>query len=433
MDVKLPRLGEGAESGVVVNIFVSEGDRIQKDQTLLELENEKAVAPIPSPAAGTVTKIHIKEGDEITVGQVLISLGEEGAPEKPSQKKEGQKEKEEKTTETVSPAERAAPKEGKTKDVEPEEYHYESKSGVPPPASPSVRKIAGELGIDLTRVKGSERGGRIVLGDLKTYIQQLQRAAFPKKAPAAAPAPTPAKSIDFSQWGPVRKEPMTTLRRTVSKRTVESWTSVPLITQFDEADITSLLELRKKHVPSLKKKGIHLTLTPFILNAIVGALKKYPIFNSSLDESTSEIVYKEYYHVGVAVDTKAGLIVPVLKDVDKKGLSELAKELQTLSEKAAQRKLSLEELQGGTFTLSNQGSIGSRHFTPVVYKPQVAILGLGQGFPKPVAREQKVVIRTMLPACVSYDHRLIDGADAVRFIRVFIEALENMKEKELRW
>jgi pyruvate dehydrogenase E2 component (dihydrolipoamide acetyltransferase) len=429
MDVKLPRLGEGAESGVVVNIFVSEGDQIQKDQTILELENEKAVAPIPSPAAGTVTKIHIKEGDEITVGQLLISITEEGIAEESSAQDSQAKE----PSEVLSVAERPAPKAEEKKEIEPAHYEYKPESGVPPPASPSVRKIARELGIDLTKVKGSERGGRIILDDLKTYIQNLQRAAVQKKAPSEAPVPTPTKSIDFSQWGPVRKEPMTFLRRTVSKRMVESWTTIPLITQFDEADITSLLELRKKHVEPLKKKGVHLTVTPFVLTAIITALKRHPIFNSSLDESTSEIVYKDYYHVGVAVDTEAGLIVPVVKDADKKSLSELAKELENLTEKAKQRKLTLEELQGGTFTLSNQGSIGSRYFTPVIYKPQVAILGLGQGFSKPVARKQKVVIRTMLPVCLSYDHRVIDGANAVRFIQAFIQILENMKEKDLQW
>lgn len=430
MDVKLPRLGEGAESGVVVNIFVSEGDQIQKDQTILELENEKAVAPIPSPAAGTVGKIHVKEGDEISVGQLLISLAEGGASEESSAQ---EKSREQSAKELISAAEQPTPKAKEKQDSDSAPYEYETESGVPPPAPPSVRKIARELGIDLTKVQGSERGGRIVLGDLKTYVQRLQRAAVQEKGSSEAPAPTPPKSIDFSQWGPVRKEPMTFLRRTVGKRMVDSWTTIPLITQFDEADITSLLELRKKHVAPLKKKGVHLTLTPFVLKAVIKTLKEYPIFNSSLDESTLEIVYKNYYHVGVAVDTEAGLIVPVVKDVDKKRLSELAKELENLTEKAKQRKLSLEELQGGSFTLSNQGSIGSRYFTPIIYKPQAAILGLGQGFPKPVARKQKIVIRTMLPVCLSYDHRIIDGANAVRFVQAFIQILENMKEKDLQW
>ncbi len=425
MDIKLPRLGEGVDSGIVVNILVSEGDLIKKDQTILELENEKAVAPIPSAASGKVTKIHVKEGEEITVGQVLISLTSEG----PAKDKFKEAKKVNKTEGQVSPVEE--PRDGGQAlshgDI------YESKSGFGPPASPSIRKTAGELGIDLTRVRGSGRGGRIVLNDLTAYIQRLQQIAFQKRAPATPAPPSPtAESIDFSKWGPIRRDQITLLRRTVGKRMVKSWTTIPHITQFDDADITSLLELRKKHNPSYKTKGAHLTLTSFVLKAVTMALKTYPVFNSSLDESTGEIVYKDYCHIGVAVDTEAGLIVPVIRNVDKKGLLELSKQLQELTEKTRQRKVSLEELQGGTFTISNQGTIGSLHFTPIINKPQVAILGLGQGMAKPVARKQKVEIRTMLPLCLSYDHRVIDGADAVRFIREVVSTLEHFKEEDVK-
>ncbi|MBI2988627.1 MAG: 2-oxo acid dehydrogenase subunit E2 [Deltaproteobacteria bacterium] len=431
MDVRVPRLAEGVESATVANILVSEGGRIEKDQVILELETEKAVGPIPSPASGTVTKIHVKEGDEVAVGQVLISLAEAGAVEKvPREKRDGQRRGEVSVAaprEAVSVQERPQPKE------EPAgEYRYESRSGFPPPASPSVTKIARELNIDLTRVRGSERGGRITREDLRAYIQHLQRIADAPR-PVSEKIEKPAlKGIDFSRWGPIEKKRISSLRRTVGQRMYDSWSTIPHITQMDEADITDLLALRKKYAAAFAKKGAHLTLTPFALKAAVAALKKYPIFNSSMDEATGEIVYKDYFHLGVAVDTEAGLIVPVLRDVDKKRLWDLAVELNELVEKTRQRKVSLEELQGGTFTISNQGGIGGSHFTPIINKPEVAVLGLGRGVLKPVVKKAKVETRMMLPLCLSYDHRVIDGADAVRFMMELVQALENFPEKELK-
>jgi pyruvate dehydrogenase E2 component (dihydrolipoamide acetyltransferase) len=213
---------------------------------------------------------------------------------------------------------------------------------------------------------------------------------------------------------------------------VESWTTIPKINQFDDADITDLLTLRKKHASAYEKKGSHLTLTSFLLRIVGNALQKYPRANASIDESTSELIYKDYFHVGVAVDTEGGLIVPVLRDADKKTLFDLSKELHALTEKTRQRKVSLEELQGGTFTISNQGSIGGNHFTPIIYAPQVAILGVGQGKPKPIVVEEKIAIRTMLPLCLAYDHRVLDGADAVRFLKEIIIGLENFPEAQVR-
>lgn len=426
MDITLPQLAEGVESGTVVNILVSEGDKIEKDQALMELETQKAVGSIPSPESGTVTKIHVKEGQEVTVGQLLISLSTEAARAAES----GGVGRAEQKVATTGKTESARIAE-ETKAI-PESYQYESKSGLPPPAAPSVRKVARELGIDLTRVRGSEAGGRITVEDLRDYIERLQEVSHETKtAPQTAQRPA-LKSVDFSQWGPVRKERLSSLRRTVGRRMLESWSTIPHITQFDEADITSLLALRKKYGPAFEKKGGHLTLTAFVIKALLPALKKYPAFNSSLDESTGEIVYKDYYHLGIAVDTEAGLIVPVIRDVDKKGLLQLSIALHELTEKTRQRKVSLEELQGGTFTISNQGSIGGAHFTPIIYKPQAAILGLGKGASKPVVRQRKIEARAMLPVALSYDHRLIDGADAVRFIREVIETLENFPEEELK-
>ncbi len=317
-----------------------------------------------------------------------------------------------------------------------EEYRYESKSGAAPPAAPSIRKIAGDLGIDLTRVKGSEAGGRIVLSDVRAYIQRLQQRSFAeaKEQPATVsqPAAPQSEPIDFGKWGPIRRERMSPLRRTVSRRMVESWTTIPKINQFDDADITNLMAVRKKYAATFEKKGSRLTLTAFLLKVIADGLKKHPRANASIDEANNEIIYKDYYHIGVAVDTEGGLIVPVLRDVDKKNLFELSQELHELTEKTRQRKVSLEELQGGTFTISNQGSIGSGHFTPIIYAPQVAILGVGQGQPKPMVVEEKIAIRTMLPLCLAYDHRVLDGADAVRFLKEIIAGLETFPEAQVK-
>ncbi|MFQ5681987.1 MAG: 2-oxo acid dehydrogenase subunit E2 [Candidatus Binatia bacterium] len=418
MDIKLPRLGEGADSATVVNILVSEGDEIAVDQTILELENEKAIAPIPSTLSGKVTRIYVKEGDAITVGQALISVAPKNTNDDIAEKPEDRVDP---TEETTDGEESAVP-----------QQETKSPSGLGPPASPSIRKTARELGIDLTRVKGSERGGRIVLRDLKSYIEHLQQLASQRIVPTRElQSPSTAEGIDFSKWGPVRREPITSLRRTVGKRMVESWATIPHITQFDEADITSVLAMRKRQAPLYKKKRVHLTLTSFVLKAVIQALKKHPVFNSSLDDVTGEIVYKDYYHVCIAVDTEAGLIVPVIKDVDKKDMLKLSKELSELTEKTRRRKVSLEELLGGSFTISNQGTIGSTYFTPIIYKPQVAVLGLGRGMSKVVSINQQTAVRTMLPLSLSYDHRVIDGANAVRFIREIVYALEHFNEAEL--
>jgi pyruvate dehydrogenase E2 component (dihydrolipoamide acetyltransferase) len=431
MDVRVPRLAEGVESATVANILVSPGDRIEKDQVILELETEKAVGPIPSPGSGEVSKIHVKQGDEVAVGQVLITLAEQGVADRAPHGK-----KEELPTAERKPAAKAAlPEQEKLSvpaQLEPEPYRYESPSGFLPPASPSVRRIARELDIDLTRVRGSESGGRITVGDLKTYIQELQQAAFAarpatEKAPKAVPS-----SPDFSRWGNIQKKPISSVRRTIGQRMYDSWSTIPHVTQFEEVDVTHVTRLRKEYGPSFEKKGKHLTLTPFVLKAVVAALKKYPIFNSSLDEATGEIVYKEYYHIGIAVDTEAGLIVPVLRDVDKKSLADLSAELNELVERTRQRKVSLDQLQGGSFTISNQGGIGGGHFTPIINKPEVAVLGIGRASSKPVVKDGKVEARAILPLCLSYDHRVMDGADAVRFILEVINMLENFPEQELK-
>jgi pyruvate dehydrogenase E2 component (dihydrolipoamide acetyltransferase) len=346
MDLKLPNLGEGADSGTVVNLFVKEGDQIAKEQPIIELENEKAVATIPSTGAGKVTKIFVRTGEKISVGQNILSFDPAGS-EAPA-----------KTEKPPSPE--RAPSEQTPRERTPapsQEKIPEPKSGVIPAAAPSIRKLARDLGIDLSRVRGSERGGRIELADLRAYIEHLQRGVGQPTpvAPAksAQPAPKP-ESIDFSKWGPVSKKPLSPLRQVISRRMTESWTTVPRVTQFDEADITGMSELRKKYAPIYEQKGTRLTLTSFVLKAVVDTLKKHPLLNSSLEETTQELITKEYYHIGIAVDTEAGLIVPIIRDVDKKDMLTLSKELETLATKARERKVSAEELKGRVALLQFQ-------------------------------------------------------------------------------
>jgi len=433
MDVKLPQLAEGVESGTVVSILVTEGQEIKKDQSFMELETQKAVGSIPAPSSGVVTKIHVKQGMEVTVGQTLISI-DTGSAAATSATVAKSPQNSASTAPSPSTPSQQARSAGSTTSAATEDYRYESKSGAPPPAPPSIRKIARELDIDLTRVRGSEAGGRITLADLRGYIQRLQQIAFQDARAAIIPhegRPAPSEAVDFAKWGPVRREKLSPLRRTVSRRMVESWTTVPKINQFADADISALLALRKKHAAAYEKKGAHLTVTSFLLLLLGRMLKKHPRANSSLDEAASEIVFKDYCHIGVAVDTEGGLIVPVLRGVDKKDLLQLSTELHALTEKTRQRKVSIEELQGGTFTISNQGSIGGDHFTPIIYAPQVAILGIGQGKAKPVALDGKIAIRTILPLCLAYDHRVLDGADAVRFLKDIIAGLESFEETDL--
>lgn len=418
MDVKLPNLGEGADSGTVVNLLVKAGDTVTAGQGLLELESEKAVATIPAPAAGVVGQVFVKVGDKVSVGQRLLAIGEAGgAAPAPA------------TTPAAKPPVAAQPAavEAPVADLPPPQ------PGVEPTASPSIRRMARELGIDLTQVRPSERGGRIVLADVRAYIARLQSlAAAPKAAPAAAAAEKPAaERVDFSKWGEVSKKPMSMLRKVIARRMTENWNAIPHVTQFDEADITALLELRKKFAPAYEAKGTRLTLTSFALKAVAATLKKHPIFNSSLDEAAEEIVLKEYVHLGLAVDTDAGLIVPVLRDADKKSLLELSKDIEELAKKARDRKVSGDELKGGTFTISNQGGIGGAHFTPIVNKPEVAILGLGKGALKAVVREKQIVQRMMLPIAISYDHRVIDGGAAARFTVDLLAAIEGFKEADV--
>ena len=423
MDVKLPKLGEGADSGVVVGIFVKEGDTVAKDQAILELENEKAVASIPSTAAGVVDKVFVKVGDRISAGQKILSIADGASAPAATP-----------APAAAAPAAKPAAKKAAPKPapVVEEEEVVESADEIVnenPVASPSVRRASREFGIDLHKVHGDD-SGRVTGEHIKNYIARLIRAAAQPKVVAAesAPAKPAPVQIDFSQFGPILKKPVTTLRKVIARRMSESSNTVARVTQFDDIDFTKLGELRKKYAAAYEAKGVKLTLTPFVLKAVAATLKAHPIFNSSLDEVANEIILKEYVHLGIAVDTEAGLMVPVIRDVDKKSMLDVAKELEVLAAKTRDRKISADEMKGGTFTISNQGAIGGAHFTPVVNLPEVAILGLGRGAKKAVVREDKIEIRLMTPIALSYDHRVIDGGAAARFTVDLVKAFENFDE-----
>ena len=394
MEIRLPQLAEGASSGTVVSIQVAEGDRLQKGQTILELENQKAVAPIPSPAAGRVTKIHVKQGETVSAGQTLISL-EPGSVRGEPPIKSG-----------------AGPVEPRTPSAHPASPFegFESESGAPAP--PGLRKVAREVGLDLTRIPSSARGGRLTREDVQSYMAWLQDRAARGGAPAALP--------DFSKWGPVSRKPFTPTRQAIARAMSQSWGLIPHVTQFHEAGAGRILEfIEKRGAEFEKKEGTRLTLTAFLLKTLAEVLKKHPLFNSSLDEGANEIILKQSIHIGVAVDTEHGLIVPVLRDVDQKGLAQISKELADLAERTRARKVKSEELEGAGFTLSNQGGIGGGHFTPIIHWPEVAVLGVGRA------------VEGKLPLSLSYDHRVIDGADAARFVTALAQAIEQFRETEL--
>jgi len=433
MDIRLPRLGEGADSGTVASIFVKEGDQVKKDQPILELESEKAVASIPSPESGTVSKLHVREGDMIKVGQLILTLTGGGPSEAPPRKAAA-----EERNVKAGPAEAIGlPTAMMPVPLTADAGVYASPApdGPLPAASPTIRKVARELGIDLRRVKGSERGGRIVMDDLRRYVAWLQETALKPTAampPAPSSGPVRSPAIDFSRWGNVQVQKMTTLRRTISSRMVESWTRVPHVTQFDEVDVTRVLSLRKAYAAAYEQQGAKLTVTSFALRAVTQALKLHPLMNASLNEAAGELILKQYYHIGLAVDTEHGLIVPVIRDADTKNLKQLSIEVQQLADKARQRTLALEEMQGGSFSISNQGGIGGGAFTPIINAPEAAILGIGRSVARPVIREGKVVERIILPLGLSYDHRVIDGANAARFMVDLVRAFEQFDEENVK-
>ncbi len=420
-EVKLPEIAENIDVATVIEILVSEGDQVKEEQSLIEIETEKAASDIPSPVAGIIKEIKVKEGEEIKVGSTILLIEEtSGSGEDKGKEEKGQAEKiEEKPPENEKPDEKKEAEEKQVK-KEKEKKTPSTREAKPVPAAPSVRRFAREIGIDIQQVQGTGPGERITLDDVKAFSKQKNEGQAGTGAIGKG-FPLP----DFSKWGETERKPLSKVRQITAENTLQSWNSIPHVTQFDKADVTGLEEFRKKHGKAVEKAGGKLTVTAILLKLAGFALKEFPRFNSSLDMDNKEIVYKKYINIGVAADTERGLLVPIIRDVDKKSLTELAIELGEMAQKARNKKISPDELQGGNFTISNLGGLGGTNFTPVIFPPQVAILGIARAQTEPVYIDGEFKPRLLLPLNLSYDHRVIDGADGARFLRWVCNGLEN--------
>jgi pyruvate dehydrogenase E2 component (dihydrolipoamide acetyltransferase) len=478
-DFTLPELGEQIESGDVLRVLVKAGDAIAKEQPVLELETDKATIEVPASFAGTVKEIKVKAGDKVKVGQAILSY-EDGQGSKAegstagkakagAQKAEDPKAEASPTQVSARPeaAKAGVEKVDSTEEGQPDvEVDDQStrpdKSGVkdptvgpqaaaqpsdsrgtnvvdisrgarpaaeaaapdtpPAPAAPSVRRTARELGVDISGVQGTGPNGRISVDDVKAHVKRLVTSGAGRGGPAAG-----VTLPDFSRWGSVERQPMRAVRRKTAEHLSAAWATVPHVTQCDLADITGLEELRKKYAKQVEAAGGNLTVTSIAVKVIAAALRKFPQFNASIDMAADEIILKKYVNIGIAVDTDRGLLVPVIRDADHKNIVQLSVEIAQLSEKARTRKIALEEMQGGCFSISNLGGIGGTYFTPIVNAPEVAILGISRARMEPVYYKETGAFapRFMLPLSLSYDHRVIDGADGIRFLRWVAEALEQ--------
>ncbi|PZA05764.1 MULTISPECIES: 2-oxo acid dehydrogenase subunit E2 [unclassified Meiothermus] len=417
-ELKLPELGDNVASAVVVGVLVKEGDRLEAGQPFLELETDKAVMEVPAPAGGTVAKVLVKPGDEVKSGQVVVMLGDSASAAAPAPAK-GEPEEPKPAAPAPQPAPQPASTPAKPPSPQPAPVQPTGTRRLIP-AAPSVRRLARELGVDLLQVVGSGPAYRISEADVRRYAE----GGVAPAAPVALPAPT---LPDFSKFGPTRREAMSGVRRATVRSMSQAWSTIPMVTHFDQADVSEIEALRKKYGPRAEKRGGKLTMTAILLKVAAAALKAFPKFNASIDTLSNEIVFKEYVHIGVAVDTPTGLLVPVIRDVDKKGVIALAVELGEIAAKARDRKLTPEEMQGASFTISNLGGIGGSGFTPIVNWPEVAIMGVSRSEMRPVWNAEKGAFepRLVMPFSLSYDHRLIDGADAARFCRFVAEMLED--------
>lgn len=413
-EFKLPELGENITSATISRILVAVGEPVKLNQSVLEIETDKAVAEIPSTVQGMVMEIRVKEGQKVTPGQIIFVLNETAAaPAAPSPAPERAPDPGPRTTQAAvpAPAPSAAISTSAATSAAP---------GGPVLASPSIRRMAREMGIDLSTIQPSDPSGRITAQDLQPKTPAPE-AAPPVPAPDSA---SRAMETGTNSWGAYLVEPMNAIRRKTAEHMTESW-RIPQVTHFDKADITDLEATRLKLSKKAESAGARLNAICFIIKAVSEALKRFPKFNASVDMDNARILIKQYYHIGIAVDTPNGLLVPVIRDVDKKSILDIARELPLLAEKARARKLSLEDMQGGTFTISNLGGLGGTGFTPIVNHPEVAILGVSRSSVEPVYVEGTLQPRTILPLSLTYDHRIIDGADAARFMRWLAESLEN--------
>lgn len=450
------------QAGTLAKVLVSVGDTIEEEQPVLELETDKAVVEVPSDVAGVVQEIHVQAGQKLEEGATIFTMAAAGAAESSTQSSVPA------TQESVPPtpgesqnasANGSVNSAAKSEDDDGMTQHtapgIEAEKGVPVggngaangasngdfsngssgggivaapakkgssvAAAPSVRRLARELGVDIAQVEGSGNHGRISFDDVKSFLQRNTNGQTSSTGYSVPPIQLP----DFSKYGEVERQTMSGIRRATADHMARCWATVPHVTQFDRVDITDLEKLRKQFGPKAEKAGGKLTVTAIALKVVASALKTFPQFNASIDMASNEIVLKKYINIGVAVDTDRGLLVPVIRDVDKKNILELTTELTTLGEKARTKKTTLEEMQGGCFTITNLGGIGGTNFSPIVNTPEVAILGISRGTTEPVWNGNAFEPRMMMPLSLSYDHRAIDGADGARFLRWIAQALEQ--------
>jgi len=465
-DFELPNLGENVAGGDVLRIMVTPGDVLEKDQPVLELETDKATIEVPSSVAGKILEVKVKVGQKVTVGQAILSVdaAEAAAPAKPAAAPATQPAPETAPAASANSVEKVGgdepgfeqhvqgqrrPTEGdKSGTIEPGQPAPAPRAAAQvvainrgarqvaeqprpadqraAPASPSVRRLARELGVDINQVSGSGPKGRISDDDVKEHAKRIIVAA--QSGGFTGGSGIPVEPLpDFTKWGEIERVPMRAVRRATAGHLTAAWLNIPHVTQQEYADITGLEDLRRRYRKTVEAAGGNLTVTAVAVKIVAAALKHFPQFNTSIDMASGEIIQKKYVHIGVAVDTDRGLLVPVIRDADKKSLIQIAVDLSQLSEKARTRKITVEEMQGGCFSISNLGGIGGSFFTPIVNSPEVAILGISRGRFRPIYDEEtgEFTARQLLPLSLSYDHRVIDGADGIRFLRWVAEAFEQ--------
>lgn len=456
IEVKIPQISEETDTAKVTEILVKEGDKIEKDQSVIAVETEKASVEVPSSHSGTVREIKVSEGDEVKVGDVILTLEEgEESQEKEQKKdkvekgkeaeKEDKKEKEEKEGKEEGEnkrekelkkekAEKEEKKKSREEEAEEKKENKEEKEGrdeeekneteeegkdsnaPEKPASPAVRRLARELGVEIEAVEGSGPGGRVTEEDVKSHTKEEKQKTFTGQKLSLP---------DFSKWGSTERKPLSGIRMVTARRTQASWQNIPHVFQFDEADISEIEKYMEKNREKAEEAGGKLTITAILLKIAANALQHFPKFNASIDPEKEEMILKHYIHIGIAVDTDSGLLLPVIRDVDKKSIIDLAAEITKVAEKAREGKLSPDEMKGGNFSISNLGGIGGTNFTPIIYHPQVAILGVARAKTSPVYSDGEFKPREILPLSLSYDHRLIDGAEGTEFLHWIVEALED--------
>ncbi|MBM4131459.1 biotin/lipoyl-binding protein [bacterium] len=429
-DIRVPEVSDGVKQGTVISLVVKAGDRVTADQTLLEMETDKAVVAIPAPEAGVITEVLVGEGSVVKIGDVIMKLETGAAAAKPAAAPAAAPVPARPpvaAAQPLPPAVEAAPP-PRFADV-PVDLTTVRTGDAVAPAAPSIRRLARELGVDIYQVQGTGPAGRISEDDVRAFVRATMQRVTGGGRAAAGGAEFPGLHAqrplpDFTKWGPVHTEPLSRVREITADAMGYAWSTIPMVTQYDRADITRLEQYRRKYNESAPAGG-KLTMTTLLLKVCAAALKAFPRFNSSLDLAHKELVLKDYVHIGVAVDTPSGLLVPVIRDADRKGLEKLAQELNDAAQRTRDRKISPAEMEGGTFTISNLGGIGGTAFTPIVYAPQVAILGVSRSEMAPVWNGGQFTPKLMMPLSLTYDHRVIDGADGARFLRWLCEAVEE--------